>query len=95
MATYSITLERETEDRLRAKAASAGLTLEDYLRLLADLDAVKGPPARPRPTFEEVTAPFAKAVAASGMTEEELFEFFTKSVKEVRAEKRARNGTNP
>ena len=49
MSAITLHLPPDTEDSLRAKAASAGLTVETYLRQLAEPDAagVAGPAAEP------------------------------------------------
>ncbi|HXG10975.1 MAG TPA: hypothetical protein VNK04_14540 [Gemmataceae bacterium] len=86
-------LRPETERRLAARAAQVGLTLEQYLEQLLEREGADG--AVPAPTFEEMTGPFAQAVAATGMSEEELGAFFEEVVKEVRAERRARKGPSP
>ena len=83
--SVTIQLRPETEQRLAARAAQAGLTLEQYLqRLVEREDADRTDRA---PTFDEMTGPFAKAVEAAGMTDEELADFFAETVDEARAEK--------
>jgi hypothetical protein len=89
MTSITVTLPPETERKLREKAGAAGVTLEVYLRQLAEKDAGNGTPSPPTPTFDEMTGPLAEAVEAAGMSEQELGDFFTEAVKEVRAEKRA------
>jgi hypothetical protein len=90
MTSITVTLAPETERRLRAKAGAAGVTLEAYLQHLAEKEAANGAVQAPAPTFEEMTGPLAQAVEATGMSEEELVDFFTEAVKEVRAEKRGK-----
>ena len=90
MTTITLTLPPDTELALREKASSAGVTLEVYLRQLVEKDAASISPPRLPPTFEEMTGPLTRAVQASGMNEEELREFFTRAVRQVRAEKRAK-----
>ena len=91
MTSITVTLSPEAARRLRAKAGAVGVTLEAYLRQLAEQDAESGVPSEPSTAFEEMTAPFAKAVETAGMSEEELRDFFVEAVREVRAEKRARS----
>jgi hypothetical protein len=91
MTSVTLTLRPETEQKLRAKAAEAGQSLESYLQHLAELDAAStnGIPAT-RPTFEELTGDIALAVEASGMSEAEVGEFFEEVVSEVRADRAAK-----
>jgi hypothetical protein len=94
--TVTLTLTPETEQRLRERAARNGLTLEAYLQQLAERDAFGvngGQPSGPSPvapTFEEMTGPFARAVEAAGLSEEEVGELFERVVKQVRAERRTK-----
>ena len=90
-----VQLRPETERRLLERAAWHGINLADFLQLLAERECDNGVPGevgRPAPTFEETTAPFAKAVEASGMTEEELGDFFSGVVKDLRAARRTQPG---
>jgi hypothetical protein len=88
MTSITVTLPPETERKLREKAGAAGVTLEVYLRQLAEKDAGNGT-AQTSPNVEETTGPLARALGAAGMSEEELGDFFAEAVKEVRAEMRA------
>jgi hypothetical protein len=88
MTSITLTLPPDTEHALRAKANSAGVSLEVYLRQLAEKDVADSLP--PQLDFEEMVRPFAEAVQASGMNDEELGDFFAQAVREVRAEKRAK-----
>lgn len=98
--SITISLRPEIERRLAARAAQAGLTLEEFLQQLAERASVEAGAAaetangaaRPAPSFEEMTGPVAQAVEATGMTEDELGDFFADVRKEVRAAKRARQG---
>jgi hypothetical protein len=90
MTSITVTLPPETERKLREKAGAAGVTLEVYLRQLAEKDAGNGTPSPTSPTFEEMTGPLARALGAAGMSEQELGDFFAGAVKEFRAEKQAR-----
>jgi hypothetical protein len=88
MSAITIDLAPETEKRLREKAGSAGLTLEVYLRRLAEHDANR---AAERPvTFDQILAPFREGFAASGLTEDELASEFEAARDEVWQGKRAR-----
>ena len=86
----TIHLRPATEQRLAAQAAQVGLTLGQYLEQLVEAADTTSPNLAP--TFEEMTKPFARAVEAAGMTEDELGDFFTDAVKEVRAAKRTAKG---
>jgi hypothetical protein len=94
--TVTLTLTAETEQKLRERAARNGLTLETYLQQLAERDAFGtdgGQPSGPQPagpTFEEMTGPFARAVEAAGLSEEEVGQLFEGVVKQVRAERRTK-----
>jgi hypothetical protein len=88
--SVTIHLRPATERQRAARAARAGLTLEQYLEQLVEGAATADP--NQIPTFEEMTGPFARAVEASGMSDDELGDFFTEAVKEVRAAKRAAKG---
>ncbi len=85
--SVTIHLRPEVERRLAERAAQAGLTLEELIGQLAEREGANGSPA---PTFEEMTAPFAEAVRATGISDEECEQFFEEVVKEVRAERRAK-----
>jgi hypothetical protein len=87
--SVTIHLRPEVERRLAERAAQAGLTLEELLQQLAEREGANGSPS-PTPTFDEMTVPFAEAVRATGMTDDEVEQFFEEVVKEVRAERRAK-----
>jgi len=87
--SVTIHLRPEVERRLAERAAEAGLTLEDFLQQLAEREGANGSP-RPVPTFEEMTTPIAEAVRVTGMTDDEVAQFFEEVVEEVRAERRAK-----
>ncbi len=75
--TLTIDLPRELEEALRLQAAQTG---EDLSTLV--IQAVREKVARARP-FDEVCAPFAQAVKASGVTEEDFDRFFEETREEV------------
>jgi hypothetical protein len=68
--TVTINLPLELEKTLRQQAAKSGQDVDTFV-----LQALKEKIARAR-TFDEICAPFAQAVAATGMTEEEFDRFF-------------------
>ena len=93
MASVTIQLRPETEQKLRQQASLRGESLEVYLQQLIECEATAAngtalPAGKPLPAFEEVTAPIARAVDASGMSEEEVGEFFQVVMRDVRAGRR-------
>jgi hypothetical protein len=85
--TITITLTTETEEKLRSRAAENGLTLDDFTRRLIE-EGLNGTTGNgPNAALSEVLAPFRKEVADSGITDDELKDFFTEVRDEVRAEK--------
>jgi predicted RNA-binding Zn ribbon-like protein len=94
MASVTIQLRPETEQKLRQRASRRGASLESYLQELAEREAAAdgtGVPAdKHLPSFEEMTAPLAEG--ARSMSEEEVGEFFEGVVRDVRAERRAAKG---
>ncbi|HKB02314.1 MAG TPA: hypothetical protein VKD90_08845 [Gemmataceae bacterium] len=95
MSHVTVTLAPETERKLRHQASLQGQTLEVYLQKLAEREAasVNGvpPTTGKRPTLEELTAPISRAVAPTGMSDEEVGQFFEEAVEERRAERRSKN----
>jgi hypothetical protein len=73
MATITIALHPETEQKLREKARSVGITVDVYLRQLAERDVANGtkapPPGR---TFDEILAPVREEALQDPMTDEEI-----------------------
>jgi siderophore synthetase component len=83
-AAVTVHLPPETERTLREKATSAGVTLEAYLRELAERDATRSARAA---TLDEILAPVREGFAESGMTEDELTVLFEEARDEVWREK--------
>ena len=90
MSAVVVSLTSDTERRLRQKAFDAGLTLESYLRELAEKDAGNGASERPV-SFEQLAAPVRQAFAESGMTDDELANFVEEARTEVWDAKRAKD----
>jgi hypothetical protein len=94
MTDVTIRLTPETEQKLRQQAGRRGASLESYLQDLVEHAASgngsAGASNSPLPSFEEMTAPFARD--AGGMSDEEVGEFFEEVVREVRGERRASKG---
>ena len=84
--TLTIDLPPELEQALRLQATRSGEDLSVFV-----VHAIKEKIARAR-TFDEVCAPFARAIETSGMSEEEFDRFFEDARDEVRHEKQ---GTGP
>lgn len=82
--TVTIELPSDLEEALRLQAAQSGQDLGSLV-----LQAVREKIARSR-TFEEVCAPFARAVEASGMTDEALDAFFEEARENAWREKGSR-----
>jgi hypothetical protein len=74
----------ELEERLRQQAARSGQAVSAFV-----LRAVEEKIARSR-TFDEICAPFARAVEATGMTDEEFDRFFEEARDEVWKEKQGK-----
>jgi hypothetical protein len=91
--TITISLPPETEEKLLKRAAESGVAADALARALLE-QALNGGHAvasgQPGATLDKVLAPFRKEVEDSGMTDEEVKEFFTEMRDEVRSEKRAR-----
>lgn len=94
--TITITFSEPTERTLRVKAAERGQEVGEFVRELVERQvggaSSNGPvvvEGRMRPTFEELTAPIADAVRSTGMSDDEIGDFFEEVVREVRAERRA------
>lgn len=79
--TLTIELPPELETTLRQQAARSGQDVQAFV-----LQAVQEKIAKAR-TFEEICAPFAEAVAAAGMTDDEFDRFFDEVREEVWQEK--------
>jgi len=100
--TLTISLPPETEQKLLQAAAQSGLAPDALAQRLIEQGLNGGPPAGQtspgRPggeTLARILAPFRKEVEQSGMTDDDLREFFTEARDEVRAEKRAKRPQGP
>ena len=90
--TITISLTPETEERLRSRAAATGLAPDALAEQLLQqaLPGSVAPSGRPATALDEILAPLRKEIQESGMTDEQLKNFFTEVRDEVRAEKRSR-----
>lgn len=84
--TVTITLPADLETTLRQQAARSGQDVTTFV-----LDAVKEKIAKTR-TFDEVCRPFAEAVSAAGVGDDEFDDFFKNAREEVWQEKQGRPG---
>jgi len=84
--TTQIEVRQDVAQLLIEKAAARKLSLDEYLRAMAESDS------QPRTkTLDEILAPFRAEVEAKGYSEDELDELFTEARKEVFQAKQ-RNG---
>jgi hypothetical protein len=81
--TLHIDISKEAEEKLRAKAASAGKDLARYAAQVLERDA-----SRPL-TLEEISGPIAEDFRRSGMTDEELGDFLEQVKHRMRQDRRA------
>jgi len=76
--TIQIEVGQETARLLTEKAAAHNLSLDEYLRKMAESDS------QPQlKTLDDILAPFRAEVEARGYSEDELDELFTEARKEV------------
>jgi hypothetical protein len=91
--SITITLPPRTEEALRRRAQQSGIAPDDLARLLIEQGLNGGKdssaPVVPAAALDEVLTPFRREVEESGVTDDELRDFFTEVRDEVRAEKRA------
>ncbi len=78
LQTIQIEVRQETAQLLMEKAAAHKLSLDEYLREMAESDR----PPRMK-TLDEILAPFRAEVEAKGYSEDELDDLFTEARKEV------------
>ena len=77
-ATTQIEVRQITAQLLMEKAAARNLSLDEYLRTIAEND---NPPRLK--SLDEILAPFRAEVEAKGYSEDDLDELFTEARKEV------------
>ena len=81
--TLTIDLPSDLEQSVRQQAARRGQDVRGFV-----LQAVQEKVSKAR-TFDEICHPFAEAVAATGITEQEFDEFFEEARTEAWQEKQA------
>jgi hypothetical protein len=78
----SIPISPEVEEKLKAKAAVAGVDIETFVALALERTAL-------RPALDATLAPLRAEFEASGMSEAELVDLLETAKHELRAERRA------
>ena len=82
--SITIQLSADEEKRLAERAARSGRDLPGYVHLLIERDI------QARPSVDEALAPFRRQVEESGMSDDELGDFFEEIRREVWQEKHGR-----
>ena len=82
----SFSISPESEARLKARAAEAGVDIETFAARALERIAAK-------PTLDETLAPLRSQFETSGMSEDELTELLEQVKHEDRAERRARQAS--
>jgi hypothetical protein len=80
----TLPISSDTEAKLKAKAAAAGVDVETYA--LRQLERVAALPRE----LVEISGPVAEAFLNSGMTEDELVAFLEREKHEMRADRRTK-----
>ena len=94
----TISLAPEKEQKVQELAAARGQNVADYLHQLIEKDLQEAnehslpPSPADMKTFDEIVAPFEKAVEQSGLTGEELDAVFRQAREEVWQEKQGKTG---
>jgi hypothetical protein len=81
----SVTISSETEAKLRAKAAAAGVDVATYAARQLELLA-----KRPK-SLHEISGPIGEAFSQSGMSEDELTEFLETEKHAMRDERQEKS----
>ncbi len=87
--TITIDLPSEVESKIKTQASNAGVKVEDYVKTLIKeaSDRRERIEKNSEKSFDEILAPVRKGFDESGMSEEELLEFFEEVREEVWQEK--------
>jgi len=90
--TITIDLPIETEEKVKTQALHNGVTLDDYVKTLIAEAAERRErmEKESEKSFDEILAPIQKGFQESGMSEEEILEFFEEVREEVWQEKQNR-----
>jgi len=83
--TITIDLPSEIEEKVKMQASHDGLKLEDYLKSLIEETANRRERVKrsSESSFDEILAPIRKGFDESGMSEDEILEFFEEAREEV------------
>lgn len=83
--TITLHLSPEEEQEIKKRAASRGQNVDAFVHQLITKE-IKTPPV----SMFEAAEPFARAIEASGMTDEEFDALVEETIQEVRAERHER-----
>ena len=87
--TITIDLPSEVETKIKTQASNDGVKVEDYVKTLIKeaSDRRERIEKNSEKSFDEILAPVRKGFQASGMSEDEILEFFEEVREEVWQEK--------
>ncbi len=87
--TITIDLPSEVETKIKAQASNDGVKVEDYVKTLIKeaSDRREQIEKNSEKSFDEILAPVRKGFWESGMSEDEILEFFEEVREEVWQEK--------
>ncbi len=90
--TITIDLPSEVETKIKTQASNDGVKVEDYVKTLIKeaSDRRERIEKNSEKSFDEILAPVRKGFQASGMSEDEILEFFEEVREEVWQEKQNR-----
>ncbi len=90
--TITIDLPSEVETKVKSQASNDGLKVEDYVKTLIKeaSDRRERMESNSEKSFGEILAPMQKGFQESGMSEDEILEFFEEVREEVWQEKQNR-----
>ena len=90
--TITIDLPSEVESKLKTQASNDGLKVEDYVKTLIKeaSDRRERIEKDSEKSFDEILAPIQKGFQESGMSEDEILDFFEEVREEVWQEKQNR-----
>ncbi len=90
--TITIDLPSEVESKIKTQASNDGVKVEDYVKTLIKeaSDRREQIEKDSEKSFQEILAPIQKGFQESGMSEDEILEFFEEVREEVWQEKQNR-----
>lgn len=86
--SITLNLTPASEQKLRMKAISAGLSVESFIDQM--LESGASDPSKPKRSFDEIVEPARRAFEESGMTDDDVKELAEEALREVRQERRSR-----